>query len=333
MKELVKKLTEAFGPSGREEEVRKIILEELEGHIDGYREDGLGNLVVWKGSGERKVLLDAHVDEIGVVVTSVDDRGFLMVEPVGGVSAYMLLGKRLRFQNGKVGIVGLEGETTDEMRENLKNLSFDKIFVDVGANGREEAEKNFPIGTFAVYDARFEEMSGKFVSKAMDDRIGCAVVVEVFKRLKPRNVQLFGVFSSQEEIGLVGASVAAYDILPDEVIAIDVTDASDTPKGYKRHAMKLGEGPALKVKDRASISSRRILERLVEVAERNKVKYQMEVLTFGGTNALSYQKTRHGIPAATISIPTRYIHSPSEMVHPDDVEGAIELLLKYLEAS
>ena len=329
MKDLIKRLTEAFGPSGREEEVKKILLEELEGYIDGYREDGLGNLIVWKGSGEKKVILDAHIDEIGVAVTNMDEKGFLMIEPVGGLSPYMLLGKRIRFENGVVGVVGIEGETLDERQENVKKLSFDKLFVDVGAKSREEAEKICPIGSFGVYDSGFTELSGKYVSKAMDDRVGCAVIVEVFKRIKP-SVTLYGVFSIQEENGIVGASVAGYNIPAGEAIVIDVTDSADTPRAIKRHAMKLSGGPALKVKDRTSISNRKILEKLIETAEKFNIKYQMEVLTFGGTNAMGYQRTREGIPAVTVSIPTRYIHSPSEVVSPEDVEGTVELLIRYL---
>ncbi|AJG41593.1 aminopeptidase [Thermotoga sp. RQ7] len=331
MKDLIKRLTEAFGPSGREEEVKKILLEELEGHIDGYREDGLGNLIVWKGSGEKKVILDAHIDEIGVAVTNIDEKGFLMIEPVGGLSPYMLLGKRIRFENGTIGVVGMEGETTEERQENVRKLSFDRLFVDIGANSREEAQKMCPIGSFGVYDSGFVEVSGKYVSKAMDDRIGCAVIVEVFKRIKPA-VTLYGVFSVQEEVGLVGASVAGYGVPADEAIAIDVTDSADTPKAIKRHAMRLSGGPALKVKDRASISSKRILENLIEIAEKFDIKYQMEVLTFGGTNAMGYQRTKEGIPSATVSIPTRYVHSPSEMIAPDDVEATVDLLIRYLGA-
>ncbi|PLV59801.1 M42 family metallopeptidase [Thermotoga sp. KOL6] len=329
MREMIKRLTEAFGPSGREEEVKRIILEELDGYIDGHREDGLGNLIVWKGSGDRKIILDAHIDEIGVAVTNIDEKGFLMVEPVGGMSPYIVLGKRIRFESGVIGVVGMEGETLDERQKNVKNLSFDNLFVDIGVNSREEAEKVCPIGSFGVYDSSFAEVNGKYISKAMDDRIGCAVIVEVFKRVKS-SATLYGVFSVQEEIGIVGASVAGYNLQADEAIAIDVTDSADTPKAIKRHTMKLSEGPALKVKDRASISSRRILEKLIETAEKFNIKYQMEVLTFGGTNAIGYQRTREGIPAATLSIPTRYIHSPNEMVSPSDVESAVELLVRYL---
>ncbi len=330
MKELIKKLTETFGPSGREDEIRNVILEEIKDHVDGYKVDKVGNILAWKGQGEKKILLDAHMDEIGVVVTNIDENGFLRIEPVGGVSPYTIFKKRIKFEK-TAGVVGMEGETTDEIEKNLSKLSFDKLYVDIGAKNREEAEKIVPIGSFGVYDSYFMEVGGRYVSKAMDDRIGCAVIIEVLKRVKSPNVTIFASFSVQEEVGLVGASVVAYDVMPDEAIAVDVTDSADTPKAIKRHPMVLGKGPALKVMDKASISDRNILERLINTAEKRGIPYQMEVLIFGGTNAAVLQRTRYGIPSATVSIPTRYLHTPSEMVEPSDIDGTVELLVAYLE--
>jgi len=330
MKELIKKLTETFGPSGREDEIRNVILEEIKDHVDGYKVDKVGNILAWKGQGEKKILLDAHMDEIGVVVTNIDENGFLRIEPVGGVSPYTIFKKRIKFEK-TAGVVGMEGETTDEIEKNLSKLSFDKLYVDIGAKNREEAEKIVPIGSFGVYDSYFMEVGGRYVSKAMDDRIGCAVIIEVLERVKSPNVTIFASFSVQEEVGLVGASVVAYDVMPDEAIAVDVTDSADTPKAIKRHPMVLGKGPALKVMDKASISDRNILERLINTAEKRGIPYQMEVLIFGGTNAAVLQRTRYGIPSATVSIPTRYLHTPSEMVEPSDIDGTVELLVAYLE--
>ncbi|AEH50187.1 M42 family metallopeptidase [Pseudothermotoga thermarum] len=329
MIDLVKKLTEAYGPSGREEEVLNLILSELDGYIDGYKFDNLGNLLVWKtGSSGKKVLLDAHADEIGLVVTNIDEKGFLRVETVGGVPPHPYVGQRIRFPNA-VGIVYVEGETVEERKKNFSNLNFDNMFVDIGAKSYEEAKSKVPIGSFGVYDSYFFQNGNLLVSKAMDDRIGCAVIVEVFRRLKKVQNTVIGSFSVQEEVGLVGASVAAYSLNPDVCIAVDVTDSADYPKATKRHSMALGKGPAIKIKDRASISNRKIVEKLIETAEASKIPYQMEVLIFGGTNAAALQRTRAGIPAATVSIPTRYVHTPSETVCLDDVEHTVELLIEY----
>ncbi|MGB4437544.1 MAG: M42 family peptidase, partial [Acetomicrobium sp.] len=285
MIDLIKELTESYGPSGREEEVQKVVLKHLEGHIDGHRFDPLGNLLVWKkGKSDKKVLLDAHIDEIGLVVTNIDDKGFLRIEPVGGVSPYTYVGHRVRFPKA-TGVVYYEGETPEEQKKNLSNLTFDHLFVDIGACDRKEAESIVPIGTFGVYDSYFYENGKYLVSKSMDDRIGCAVLVEVFKNLKDPRHTVIGSFSVQEEIGLVGASVAAYDFSPLLCVAVDVTDSADYPKGLKRHAMALGKGPAIKIKDRASISHRKVVELLEQAAQKAGVPYQKEVLTFGGTNA------------------------------------------------
>ncbi len=331
MIDLIKELTESYGPSGREEEVQKVVLKHLEGHIDGHRFDPLGNLLVWKkGKSDKKVLLDAHIDEIGLVVTNIDDKGFLRIEPVGGVSPYTYVGHRVRFPKA-TGVVYYEGETPEEQKKNLSNLTFDHLFVDIGACDRKEAESIVPIGTFGVYDSYFYENGEYLVSKSMDDRIGCAVLVEVFKNLKDPRHTVIGSFSVQEEIGLVGASVAAYDFSPLLCVAVDVTDSADYPKGLKRHAMALGKGPAIKIKDRASISHRKVVELLEQAAQKAGVPYQKEVLTFGGTNAAVLQRTKEGIPSATLSIPTRYVHSPSETVSLSDVEGAVKLLVSFID--
>ncbi|MCS7202574.1 MAG: M42 family metallopeptidase [Dictyoglomus sp.] len=330
MKDLVKKLTQTSSPSGRESEIRNIILDEVKDFIDGYEIDKLGNLIVWKkGRSDEKLLLDAHMDEIGVVATYIDDKGFIRIEPVGGISPYNLLGSTISFPNVK-GIVGVEGETQEDLAKNIRELNFDKIFVDIGVGDKERAEELVPPGTFGVYDAPFIDLGERIVSKAMDDRIGCAIIIEVLKRSKPYH-NLYATFSVQEEVGLVGASTVAFNIKPDMAIAVDVTSYSDTPKGNKRMSLILGKGPAIKIKDSASISDRRVVEKLRSIAEKNNIPYQIEVLLRGGTNAAVLQTTGEGIVSGTLSIPTRYVHSPHEMVDLKDVENAVRLLVLLVE--
>ncbi len=331
LSDLTKRLTSAKSPSGRESEITAIILEELEEFIDGYKIDKLGNLIVWKnGKSGKKVLLDAHMDEIGVVVTNIDDRGFLKIDRVGGVSPYTVYQSRLRFGE-VVGIVGIEGETAEELQSNIQKMSFEKLFVDIGAKSKEEAEKLCPIGTFGTYDSYFHKQGDYIINKSMDDRIGCVVIIETLRRIKEPQNTIYGVFAVQEEVGLIGAHVAGYDIEPDVAIALDVTGVGDTPKGLKRVPMELGKGACIKVKDMSSISNRYIVDKLKELAEKYDIPHQMEVLIFGGTDAAGYQATKSGIPSATISIPTRYIHTSSEMVYEPDVEATIELTIKYCE--
>lgn len=332
MKELIKKVTEVCSPSGREDKIREMIIEEIKDYVDGYKVDRLGNLVAWKkGSSGKKLLLDAHMDEIGVVVSNIDDKGFLKIEMIGGVSPYILLGTRIRFETGVIGVVGVEGESGKELQENMKGLSFDNIFVDIGATSREEAGKLAPVGTFGTYDATFYDAGKRLISKAMDDRIACAILIQVAKELKNPKDDIYLAFTVQEEVGLVGASVAGFDIMPDMAIAVDITGGPDTPKSYKRMGFELGKGPAIKIKDRASVSSSWVVKKLAEVAEKYKIPYQYEVLIFGGTNARGYQVTRSGIAAGTLSIPTRYGHTPHEMVDYDDVLNAVKLLKALCE--
>jgi len=330
MKEIIKTLTEVSSPSGREDTIAEKILEVLDGNFDGYRRDRLGNLIIWKkGKNGKKILLDAHMDEIGVVVTNVDENGFLRIEGVGGVNPYTLIGSRINF-SGVIGVVGVEGESQKDSRENIRNLSFDVMFVDIGAKNRDEALSKVKIGSFGTYDSKFQDLGDRLISKAMDDRIGCAIMVQLLKELKQPLNDLYCVFAVQEELGLVGATVAGYDIEPDVAIAIDVTGHGDTPKAIKRISMKLGNGPALKVMDGYSISDRKILELLENIAEKENIPHQLEVLPFGGTDAAAYQRLKAGVPSATVSIVTRYIHSPNEMVDYNDVVSTVELLKNFV---
>ena len=332
MKELIKKLVEISSPSGREDAIREAIAEEVRDYVDELRVDALGNLICMKrGKSGKKLLLDAHMDEIGVVVTHIDEKGFLRIDMLGGVSPYMLLGSRIIFESGAYGITSTEGESAREAGEIMKSLDFDHIFVDIGASSREEAEKLAPIGTFGTYDSKFRDLGEKLVSKSMDDRIACAILVQTIKELKEPADDVYFVFAVQEEVGIVGASVAAFDIMPDMAVAVDVTAGPDTPKSFKRMGFKLGAGPTIKIKDRGSVSSSRVVSRLKEVADIRSIPVQYEVLIFGGTDARGYQITRKGIAAGTVSVPTRYVHSPNEVVDYNDVLNTVRLLKALAE--
>lgn len=324
MIETIKALTEAFGPSGREDKIRNLIIEMIKDHVDGYNIDKVGNLIAWKGEGGEPVLFVSHMDEIGIVITNEIKEGFYRIEPVGGMSPYSALSRRFIFEDGTIGVVGIEHETFEDYKKALSNLTFDHLYLDTMG-------KKVKIGTFGVYLSSFYENGDLMMSKAMDDRSGAAVLVELAKKLKNPKRKFYVAFSIQEEVGLVGASVVAYPMDVSEAIAIDVTDSADTPKPFKRVSMKLGKGPAIKVKDKMSISDKRIVDKLVEVAEKEKIPYQMEVLIFGGTDAAALMKTKDGIPSATVSIPTRYIHTPSEVVSKKDFENTVKLLSAYVQ--
>ncbi|MCL4425399.1 MAG: M42 family metallopeptidase [Firmicutes bacterium] len=326
MKELIKKLVETHGPSGSEESIQAVIRQEIKGFVDEVRVDALGNLIaIKKGRGGKKVMLAAHMDEIGLMVTHIDDKGFLRFAQIGGVSPFILLGQRVVFANGIVGVIG------SEKIDDIKDLRMEKLFIDIGAIDRPSAEAKVKVGDSAGYWRPLDDLGNRLVAKSMDDRIGCGTLIEAARRLKNTDHEVYFVFTVQEEVGTRGARTAAFGLSPDLGIAVDVTRTGDTPKSITME-VALGKGAAIKVKDSGIIGHPGVKKMLVETARQAGIPYQMEVLEQGGTDAGPIQLTREGIPAGVISIPTRYIHSPSEMVDLGDVEAAVNLLVKVLES-
>ena len=325
MKELIKRLTEAYGPSGSEENVAALIKEEITPYVDEVRLDKLGSLIaVKKGSNSgAKVMLAAHMDEIGLIVTYVDKNGFLRFSAVGGVSTPRLTGLRVLFANGKIGVINMESRDG-----NINDMN--KMFIDIGATSKEDAEQKVSIGDFAVFRQDFVDLGQRVIAKAMDDRIGCVVMIEVAKRLKSSPNNVYFVFTVQEEVGLRGARPSAYAIDPDLGIAVDVTPTGDMPEAMTM-AVSLGKGPAIKVKDGSVIAHPKVRNLLTETAKELNLPYQLEILISGGTDAGAIHTTREGVPSGVVSIPTRHLHSPSEMVDINDVEGAVRLLTATLE--
>jgi putative aminopeptidase FrvX len=325
MKEIIKKFTEVFGPSGYEKKIRNIIKNEIKDYVDSMKVDTLGNLITHiKGDGP-KVMLAAHMDEIGIVTSYIDKKGFIRFSNVGGFFPIHSLTARVVFENGVVGVIG------EERRKSFTDpIEMGKLYIDIGAKDKKEAEKRVPIGSFGSYLRSFEDLGKKIVAKAFDDRIGCAILVETARRLKKKvKNDTFIVFTVQEEVGLKGARTSAYGIEPDIALAIDVTGTGDTPEARKM-SVSLGGGAAVKVKDRGIICDPRIVKQLVRLAQRYKIPCQLEILERGTTDATAIQLTKGGIPSGAISIPTRYIHSSSEMADIDDVESTVRLLIRAL---
>jgi len=326
MKELIKKLTEAYGPSGREEQIREVIKGEIEGVADEMKVDAMGSLIALKrGSGEGlKVMLAAHMDEIGIIATHVDEKGFIRFASVGSVNPLTLLGGRVVFADGTVGTIGLEKR---EPEEEKKIPSLDKLYLDVGAKDKETAPVR--VGDIACFQRPFVALGDRLLAKAFDDRIGCAVLIQVMRDLKTSPHDVYFVFSVQEELGLRGAITSAYGIQPDLGVSVDVTGTGDTPEA-RPMAVSLGEGPAIKVKDGGMLAHPAVKNLLVETAEQAGIPYQLEVLERGTTDATAIQISREGVPAGCVSIPCRYIHTPSEMVDHNDVLNATRLLVALL---
>ena len=327
MKNLVKTLTETFAPSGFESPVREVILKELAGYYDESRIDALGNLIILKKATKRssetkKIMVAAHMDEIGVIATHIEKEGFVRFAPIGGVFPRNLPGSRVRFVNGIKGVVGLEdGKPADV-------VALDKCYIDVGATSAE----NHPVqvGDVAGFDRDFVDFGSKWVAKSMDDRIGVAIAIEALKQVKDPVNDIYIVFTTQEEVGTRGAETSTYSVDPDLGFAIDVTAWGDTP-GIKGFPIKLGAGPAIKIKDLGMISDPRIVKWMTATAEKANMPVQREVLQMGSTDARAMQLSRAGVPVGVISIPCRYVHSASEMVDASDVQNAVTLVTKLLE--
>lgn len=319
--ELIKSLTEVFAPSGREKQISEFIKSKVSAYADEIITDALGNLIVRKKGTKSKVMLAAHMDEIGVVATFIDDNGFIRFSAVGGLYNKDLLGRRVRFENGVVGVIGSE--------EDNKDRKISKMYIDIGARDKKSAQEIISTGDMAVFCGEFYVNGDTVISKALDNRAGCYALIETLKNVKSDN-DLYFVFTSQEEVGLRGARTSAFKIAPDYALAVDVTDTGDTPEGIKM-AVKLGKGAAIKVMDRSVLCDSYIRNVLVELAKKNNIDYQLEVMNDGGTDAGAISLSGSGVRTGGISIPTRYIHSPSELISKKDLKDCINLLTLFAE--
>ena len=325
MFDLIKRLAQTYGPSGNEKKVAETIKSILEGKVDEIRTDAMGNLIcVKKGSG-KKIMFAAHMDEIGIIVTYIDESGFLRFGNVGVLPQLIIMGQRVRFENGTIGVIWYE-----ENIDNMKNATLEKMYIDIGASSREEAEKMVKVGDMGIFVGETVLQNGKIISKALDDRLGCAILVETALRNVETDNEIYYVFTTQEEVGLRGAKTAAFGIVPDMALALDVCDTGDTPN-CKPMSVKMGKGPTVKIKDRSVISHPEVKDRLIRAAEKANIPYQLEVSLYGGTDAGSIHITAGGIPSGGISIPTRFIHDASEMADMNDVENAVRLLCEFIK--
>jgi len=325
MFETIKKLAGSFGVSGSEEQIREVIKNEIEGKVDEIKVDALGNLIaVKKGSG-KKIMVAAHMDEIGVMATYIDEKGFIRFSNIGWVWQYFALGQRVMFKNGTVGAVFFE----QKLKE-IKNLKLSNMYIDIGAKSREEAEKKVKIGDTACFAGDTVMEGTMVISKALDDRSGCAVMVKTIQDMPDTDNEIYFVFTVQEELGLRGAKTSAFGIMPDIAIALDVTDTGDTPE-CELMEVKCGGGPAIKIKDRSFIAHPEVRRLMEESAKKIGIPYQFEIMEQGGTDAGAIHVTGGGVPSGAISIPCRYVHSPVETADITDIENCVKLLRQCLK--
>ena len=313
----------AFGPSGREDAVREAIAAIAGEYIDDITTDALGNLICRKKGSGKKVLFAAHMDSIGVVATYIDEKGFIRFSQVGGLFKGDLINIMVRFANGTRGVISYEEKTP------FKDLTLDNLFIDIGAKDRTDAETQVQVGDFAVFEAPRFEQNGVLCGPYLDNRIGCVTLLRAMEQVGETDNDLYFVFTAQEEVGLRGAGAAAFAVEPDVAIAVDVTDTGDLPERKTPMAVDMGKGPAIKVMDRSVICTPAVCAALEQAAHDCGIATQREILQCGGTDTAELQKARAGVQAGAVSIPTRYIHSPSEMCAVDDVENAAKLLARF----
>ncbi len=335
--ELLKRLCEATGIPGYEAEVRDIVREGLEGHVDSVATDALGNLIAHKAGDGPVVVLAGHMDEIGFFVSHIEEKtGFLRINPAGGFDPVNLVAQRVVVHTESGDLIGCIGRKAVHMlrdEERKKPLDVRDLFVDLGLPVDDVAER-VRIGDTVTLRQEFLPFGELVSCKALDDRVGVYVGIEALKRVTSPACDLYFVGTTQEEVGLRGARVAGFATHPDIGIALDVTIAADTPDvPAKDRVTQLGKGTAIKIRDGSSISHPALVRAMRRLAEEREIPHQMEVLPRGGTDAGALQLAQEGSAVITLSIPTRYVHSVVEAVHPRDVEATIDLLAAFLETA
>ena len=337
---LFRELTEAHGVASQEDQVRSIVIRELKGLCD-ISVDTMGSVIAYRGATTgvakaKKLMLAAHMDEIGFVVSHVSDKGFLRIVPLGGWDPRMMAAQRVvvRTASGdKNGVLmpGVKPKHLLTPEEAGKALKIEDFFVDLGMDG-ETAKATVQLGDQVTMDRKMHTMGDLITNKAMDDRAAVFVMIEAVKKAASHGVDLYAVATVQEEIGLRGAVAAGSAIKPDICVAIDITLANDIPGIPDEIAItRLGQGTAIKFMDSSLVCNPKVFRHFVALAVAKKIAHQIEVLPLGGTDAGGVQRQNGGTPSFTLSIPTRYVHTVNETVHKGDVSASIDLLAAYIE--
>lgn len=324
----LKILSEIFGPSGKEERVKEFIFESLRDYVDEIFDDYFGNLYVRKGTGNPKVLICSHMDEVGFIVKGITQDGYLKFEPIGSIEPEVCIGKKIIFENGRKGVIGFK--PFHLQKEKDKKIDFEELVIDVGMS-KKEAEKKFFKGIYATFSTPFSSLNNDFFKgKAFDDRVGCCILIEIMKNFSP-DYELVALFSSQEEVGLRGAKIGAEKILPHIGVVVETTAAGDFYKKDDEDFPSLSKGPVLTIIDRACIVNKEIFEIIKKIAEKENIPFQYKKPLIGGTDAGNIQIAGKGVKIAVISVPSRYIHSPVSIINKIDLENTYSLLLNFLK--
>ncbi|WP_054857991.1 M42 family metallopeptidase [Vulcanisaeta sp. JCM 16159] len=337
--DILGRLSMEIGPSGFEDRVRRVIRGFISDYVDDIMIDNMGNLIARVGNGPFKVLISAHMDEVGVMVSHIDQRGFLRIIPIGGLDPWTLLDKELAFMGRSGDIVGVVGVDPPHLRKEKPPSRFEELYVDAGFSSKDEALKNGIMpGTPGTFIGNFRQRGSVAIGKAFDNRVGCTVLIDTLRDIRNKvsgDVSLYFSWNTQEEVGLRGINAVVHQVNPHMAFIVETTVAADVPTSSEDvWITRIGGGAALRAYDRSMIANPRLLSAAIELAESNNVKYQVQVNPYGGTDAGIVHTYGTGVPSLVISTPARYIHSPASLINVEDlrqVENLLRTLLLNLD--
>ena len=324
---ILRKLCSINAVPTQEGKVNKVIKDIIKGYVDEITEDRFGNMIARKKGVGLRFMLTSHTDQIGFMVHGIEENGCLRFTAVGGLIPFTLIGQRVVINDSVIGTINVDIDL--EAGGDLGKAKVNNMFVDIGVDSREAAEKKVSIGDFGNFYSEFYENDEIIMSRALDDRAGCFVLIEVIKALKESKYDLYFVFTSQEESGTRGASTASYTIEPEYGLAVDITPSGDLP-GTKNSTASLGKGAGIKLMDPSLIINPEMKSMLVKEAKDNNIPYQLEVMKRGGTDAGAFQSVQTGVKSAAVSIVTRHAHTANEIVSKKDIQAVIDLLIAVL---
>lgn len=326
---LLKQLTEASGISGNEKEVRDLIVSEIKDYVDSFKIDRLGNLITYKKgkNSSKKIMVTAHMDEVGLIIKEINDMGLLKFMPVGGIDKRILVSKPVLVGQEKIpGVIGAKPIHLQGREEWKRALNMDELYIDIGAKNKEEAEKMVEIGDYALFKSDYIEFGENLVkAKALDNRVGCSLLIDLIK--DDSDTSFYGVFTVMEEVGLVGAGPAAYEVNPDISLILEGTLCYDMPK-LDTHLVPtyLNNGPAISLIDRTTIYNKELRNFIVNLARKHNIPFQYRKTSMGGNDSGKIHVAKAGSLTATISVPCRYIHSPVSVMSKEDYNNTFKLL-------
>ncbi|NLY45255.1 MAG: M42 family metallopeptidase [Tissierella sp.] len=330
---LLKTLTESFGLSGNEKEVRDIIIAEIKDYCTTIKTDRIGNIIAFKEGkpNSKRIMVTAHMDEVGLMVKDIDSSGLIKFIPVGGIDKRILVSKTVLIGNDKIpGVIGAKPIHLQKRNEWSNALNMSDLYIDIGAKSKEDAEKYVNIGDYVAFDSKYTEFGDNLVkAKALDNRVGCAILIDLIKNIE--DISFYGVFTVMEEVGLVGAGPAAYEVDPDISIILEGTLCYDIPK-LDSHMIPtyIGGGPAISLVDRTTVYNHKLRDRVVQVAKKNNIPHQFRKTAMGGNDSGRIHTSRDGSLTTTISVPCRNIHSPVSVMSLEDYNNTSKLVKALL---